>query len=277
MHGLLLVGHGTRKAAGNRQFLDLSQRLAGRLKAAHPPGAAPPTPPHVQPCFLDHAAPGLPEGIDLLAAAGATSVAAVPLMLLAAGHVKADIPGRLAAAARRHPHLRLACGAHLGPDHTLVRIAADRAAEAGAATCQETEVLLVGRGSSDPDANSDLAKVGRLLWETLRCRSVQTAYCDVTLPTVPQCLDRAVRLGARRVILLPFFIFTGVLMDRLQALTTHWQTEAPAVSLTLANPDGLAADPRFLDLLAARAEAALTRLTAPSHTPVEELFATSAK
>lgn len=249
MEGLLLVGHGTRYQPGNLQFLALAAALAERL-----PGIA------VEAAFLEHAEPGIQAGIDRLAARGVKGAALLPLFLFAAGHARRDVPAAIALGRRRHPGLRLTCGDVLGVHPSLVSICAEHLTAAEAALPErdrsETAILLVGRGSSEPEANADLSKVARLLWEQTRYGLVECAYSDVTWPSVPEGLERCRRLGAGRIILLPYFLFRGVLMERLRAVGSSWQERHPGMEVLLAGEAGLSSGSGLLELVAARAEAA---------------------
>ena len=44
----------------------------------------------------------------------------------------------------------------------------------------DTAILLIGRGGSDADANSDFYKITRLLWEKLNVKWVESAFMGVT-------------------------------------------------------------------------------------------------
>jgi sirohydrochlorin cobaltochelatase len=79
-----------------------------------------------------------------------------------------------------------------------------------------TAVLLVGRGSSDPDANSDLFKVARLYYEGRAHPFVEAAFVSLAPPSVPEALERCRRLGADRAVVVPYFLFTGVLERRIR-------------------------------------------------------------
>jgi sirohydrochlorin cobaltochelatase len=96
-------------------------------------------------------------------------------------------------------------------------------------------VLLVGRGTTDPDANADLYRAARLLWETSRelgVRQVEAAFVSLAEPSVPQGLDRLRALGAERVLVLPFFLFPGVLPTRIRTQVSGWLEEnATAVTV----------------------------------------------
>ena len=114
----------------------------------------------------------------------------------------------------------------------------------------ETAVVLVGRGSSDPDANADLHKVARLLWDSRGLAMVEPAFVSLARPSVAEALDRVQRLGARRVVVLPYFLFTGLLVERIAAQETAWTTGNDGVDVR--NGPYLGADPRIARLVLER-------------------------
>ncbi|HXA59873.1 MAG TPA: sirohydrochlorin chelatase [Streptosporangiaceae bacterium] len=195
---LLLVGHGTRAAEGVAEFTRFVDRLAARL------------PVDVAGGFIELSSPPLTDAVAGLYAAGHRRVAAVPLVLVAAGHGKGDIPGALARESVRHPGFSYAYGRPLGPHPGLLTLLAERLGDAGA----DTAVLLVGRGSTDPDANAEVCKVARLLWEGRGIGAVETAFVSLARPGVAEGLERCRLLGFRRIVVLPYFLFPGVLPDR---------------------------------------------------------------
>src|SRR5690554_5217125 len=157
--GVMLCGHGSR----NRLAVGEFATLAGHLRTALP--GVP-----VEYGYLEFADPVLHHGLDRLREQGVSRVLAVPGMLFAAGHAKNDIPSVLNTYAARHPGLDITYGRELGVDTRMLRAAGDRIAEALTAAPatvdrHDTLLLVVGRGASDPDANANVAKVMRMLWE----------------------------------------------------------------------------------------------------------------
>lgn len=75
-------------------------------------------------------------------------------------------------------------------------------------------MLFVGRGSSDPEANAEACKLARLLWEGSGLAAVETCFIGITHPRLPVGLERALSWQPRRVIVLPYFLFTGVLVKK---------------------------------------------------------------
>jgi sirohydrochlorin cobaltochelatase len=206
--GVMLCGHGSRDEDAVAEFAVLARHLARRL---------PDYP--VEYGYLEFAKPIIRDGLDRLRACSVTRVLAVPGMLFAAGHAKNDIPSVLNAYAAEHGELRIDYGKDLGLDPKMLRAAADRIEEAiaaatGSAGVHETLLIVVGRGASDPDANANVSKLARMLWEGFGFGWAEAAYSGVTFPLVSPALEHAARLGYRRIIVFPYFLFTGILVQR---------------------------------------------------------------
>lgn len=206
---VMVCGHGSRDEAAVREFESVARGLRDRLPQYD-----------VDYGFLEFATPIIRAGLDALRARGATRILAVPGMLFAAGHAKNDIPSVLNAYQARHDGVEILYGRELGIDPKMIRAAGDRIEEAlraagGGVPREETLLMVVGRGASDPDANSNVAKITRLLWEGLGFGWAQTAYSGVTFPLVEPGLEHAARLGYRRIVVFPYFLFTGILVNRI--------------------------------------------------------------
>ena len=240
---LLVVGHGTKSAAGAQEFRDLVALVADRAPWLETAGG-----------FLELASPPIADAAVGLAAGmgpGGRTVAVVPLVLAAAGHAKGDIPAALERERQRHPGLDFTYGRALGPHPALLEILTDRLdAVLDPADRAETAVLVVGRGSSDPDANAEIVKVARLFDEGRGIGTVETAFISLTHPSVPQGLERCRRLGFSRVVVLPYFLFGGVLPDRIVRQAREWEAEHPDVEVRAAGLLGV--DPRLADLVLER-------------------------
>ena len=223
--GVMLCGHGSRNRLAVGEFATLADALKSRL-----PGVP------VEYGYLEFANPVIHLGLDRLREQGVKHVLAVPGMLFAAGHAKNDIPSVLKTYEATHPDLRITYGRELGVDTRMLRAAADRIEE-GLRTSprqirrEETLLLVVGRGASDPDANSNVAKIMRMLWEGMGFGWGEVAYSGVTFPLVAPALDHAVRLGYRRIVVFPYFLFTGVLVKRIYDAAEEAQAKYPSVEI----------------------------------------------
>jgi sirohydrochlorin cobaltochelatase len=240
---LLLIGHGSREAEGNAQFVD----LVGQVKAAAGPRL-------VEHCFIELAEPGIPAGIEACVRRGAERVIVLPVILFSAAHSKVEIPEYLDAARKQYPGVSFDYGRTFGIDPFVLSMLGDRLAAVEAAygpfERSETAVIVVGRGSSDADANSDLAKVARLLFEQERVAVTEICYSGVTHPDLPTVMRRVARLGYRRVVVLPYFLFTGVLIRRIRDWVEQCRAEHPAVEIHLGEQFG--GHPNLVKILSAR-------------------------
>jgi sirohydrochlorin cobaltochelatase len=219
---LLLVGHGTVDTRGVAEFTSFTDRMRRTMTGIDVAGG-----------FIELAAPSVNEAWLELVAKGHTVFAAVPLVLVAAGHAKGDIPAALEREVRRQPGTGYRFGRPLGPHPTLLSLLAERiAAVAPEADWADTAVVLVGRGATDPDANAEVSKVARLLQETRGFAFVETAFVSLARPNVTEGLRRAVLLGARRIVVAPYFLFDGVLPQRV--VTQALAFDEPGVDVRVA-------------------------------------------
>ena len=154
---------------------------------------------------------------------------AVPLMLSAAGHAKGDIPAALARERTRHPAVRFTYARPLGPHASLIDLLDQRVAACGGDT--PPAVLVVGRGSTDPDANADVVKTARLLWEGRDYPLAETAFVSLARPDVAEGLERCRLLGARRIVVARYFLFPGVLPDRVAEQAAAYAAAHPGLAI----------------------------------------------
>lgn len=232
MKAVLLVGHGSRDPEGNEQVRQTIEELKPQLDSEL----------LVETCFLEFERPTIEQGIQTCVEKGATDVFVIPLMLLAAGHSKIHIPAAIDEARQKYPHVSFTYGRPFGIHEETMEICKSRLEEVGEKINEEapdTAVILLGRGGSDPDANSDLYKITRLLWEKLNYKFVEPAFMGVTDPLIKEGVERCVKLGAKRIVILPYFLFTGILIKRLENMMEEFKQEHPDIEFKLAGYFGL--------------------------------------
>jgi sirohydrochlorin ferrochelatase len=105
MKSLLLVAHGSRRAASNDEVRALTERLARQAGGRYG---------HVACAFLELAEPSIPDGIQGCIDAGADEVVVLPYFLSAGRHVAEDIPGEVKIKQEQYPQLRIHIAPYLG-------------------------------------------------------------------------------------------------------------------------------------------------------------------
>ena len=247
---VMICGHGSRDTAAVEEFNVLSTHLKKRLPDYD-----------VESGFLEFARPMLREGLDKLRDRGATRILCLPGMLFAAGHVKNDLPSEVNEFAAEHPDLDVRYGRDLAIDSRLLKAAAQRIEEAeqaatGTVDRKETLLMVVGRGTNDSDANSNINKVARMLWEGMGFGWAEVSYSGVAYPLVDTGLAHAVKLGYRRIIVFPYFLFTGILVQRIYDWADESQAANPEIEILKAGY--LNDHPMLLETFADRVKEMLT-------------------
>jgi sirohydrochlorin cobaltochelatase len=228
-YGVMVCGHGSRDEDAVSEFLNFAKKLKNHLLQYELDWG-----------FLEFANPVIKSGLDSLRQKGIKEIMSVPVMLFAAGHAKNDIPSVLNAYEAQYPELSISYGRELGIDLKLVRAAGERVKEAiehadGYISPEETLLMVIGRGASDPDANSNVSKVTRMLWEGLGLGWAETAYSGVTFPLIKPGLEHASKLGYKRIVVFPYFLFTGILVKRIYQYTDLVAAEHPEIQFVKAS------------------------------------------
>ncbi len=256
--GVMICGHGSRAQAAVDEFAVLAEKL---------PALLPDYP--VEYGYLEFANPVIRVGLDKLREAGCERIIAVPGMLFAAMHTKNDIPTVLARYAAEHG-IEVTYGRELGVDPKMLAAAGDRVraavkaadADLGQVPLTDTCLVVIGRGASDPDANGNVAKVARMLAEGLGFGWLEVGYSGVTFPLVEPTLEHAARLGYRRIVVFPYFLFTGILIDRIYGFTDQVAAAHPDIQFVKAGY--LNDHPKVLETFAERVTEQLGEAVPPT-------------
>jgi sirohydrochlorin cobaltochelatase len=248
--GVVLMGHGSRDAAAVDEFAELAERVARALGAPVVPG------------FLEFAASGqsIQAAFDGCASLGCQRVAAVPAILFAGGHASQDMPRQVACARARLPWLDIRLADLVGIDDRLLDRLVARADTALDALpplpAEHSALLLVTSGSAMREANADVFKTARLLADRAGARfgDVEVAFLRLSRPYLQDAAERCARLGARRVVVLPLFLNTGLLARRVPRKLVWLRQRLPNVEFI--EVPHLGVDPALVHLLAQRAQEA---------------------
>ncbi len=221
--GVMVCGHGSRDIEAVKEFESLAYALADHFPD-HP----------VEHGSLEFSQPTIQDGLDALREKGVDHILAVPGMLFASGHVKNDVPSILNAYALQHDTISIQFGRELGIDPKLLQTAADRidTAEANAPNRiprDETLLMVVGRGTSDTEINGNITKICQMLAADMGFAGGEICYAGTADPLVAPGLEHAVTLGYPRMIVFPYFLFTGVLINRIYSMVDQVAAKFPNV------------------------------------------------
>jgi len=205
---ILICGHGSRNKLAINEFQELTKFIQKRY-----PNFL------VEYGFLEFAKPSIVDALDKLKDHSIKKVIAIPAMLFAAGHVKNDIPSLLMNYSSK-TGIEIIYGRELGINNLMISAACERVKEVfkqnNNLKPEESLLVVVGRGSSDPDANSNVSKITRMIVEGIGLGWGETVFSGVTFPLVEPGLKNVVRLGYKNIIIFPYFLFSGVLVTRIK-------------------------------------------------------------
>ncbi|MEA5504574.1 sirohydrochlorin chelatase [Halotia wernerae UHCC 0503] len=223
---LLMIGHGTRDAEGRQALLN----FAAAYEALDPSRP-------VVPCFLELTGPTIQEGVEQCVERSYVELSVLPMLLFAARHNK-DVTNELDRARARYPQLKFHYGRHFGITSRIIELWRSRLAQLDypeynpqQISRSDTVLLFVGCGSSDPDANGDVYKIARILWEGSGYSTVETCFIGITQPWLEEGFRRASFYQPKRIIVLPYFLFTGTLMKKIIKSTAQQQEQYPDISM----------------------------------------------
>jgi len=207
MQAILYIAHGSRVKEGVEQAIAFLKGVQVEIDI-----------PIQEICFLELAVPTIAEGIDSCIKRGATAIAIMPILLLAAQHAKQDIPSEIERAKKQHPHVEFTYGEPLGVHELLIDTLHTRILETKLPT-NNASVLLIGRGSSDSAVKRDLAKIAARLRDKYAYISVDTCFLYGIGPTFEEWLQQK-NNEVDPVFIVPYLLFTGILR---QSITKRLQ------------------------------------------------------
>ncbi|MDE8602143.1 sirohydrochlorin chelatase [Marinomonas sp. RSW2] len=246
--GIMICGHGSRDKDAEREFGLVAKGLKERFP--HLP---------VEYGFLEFSAPNIHMGLNSLLSQGVEEIYAVPGMLFAATHAKNDIPSVLTTYEEKNAGLHITYGRELGLQDDMIEAFQARIYESLGLDPQnppenlyDTLLVVVGRGTSDTSANAEAAKLTRIVSENMGFGWSDTVYSGVTYPSVGVGLENLMKLGYKRIVVAPYFLFTGRLIKRIQGYVDKVAQTNPAIEFI--QTPYLSDHPRVIDAFQHRVE-----------------------
>jgi sirohydrochlorin ferrochelatase len=135
-------------------------------------------------------------------------VVVTPLLLADAYHARVDIPAMIANSGALQADV-------LGEDHRLLTVLRHRVRELGVSRLDpDVGVIVVAVGSSRRIANARTAAVAPALASGTRWAGAVTAFAAGPRPSLDDATQRLHDMGARRLVIAPWFLAHGRITDR---------------------------------------------------------------
>lgn len=258
--GLVVVGHGTADPVGAEETRQVAALVARML-----PEVA------VELGFLEVIGPSIGEALERLAVRGCSEVVAAPLLLFTAGHARKDVPEAVRDGAAR-AGLVVRQSDALGCHPEILRLTQQRRREAlaplASVPAEQTVLLMIGRGSSDPTAHRQLHDFALASCQdqpaSLSQARIELGFVAAARPTVAEAIANAGFGDAggsatgnsgpvRRVVVQPHLLFRGHVEEQVTAAVERGRQEHPGIEWV--QVQRLGADPLVAQALVDRAAA----------------------
>ncbi|MDG0842118.1 sirohydrochlorin chelatase [Staphylococcus equorum] len=200
MRGVLYVSHGSRVDEAVTEAADFIELVKKQIDVSLQ-----------ETCFLELTEPNLSQGFQRLVNKGATEISVIPVLLLSAGHYFKDIPKEIQQNQEKYPHVKVSYGKPLGVQQRLSGILQQRIEETHMTPSIDAKVLIVGRGSYNPQTQKDLSTIKTQLQDTNNELDIEVCYLAACGPSFEEALQDAVNKGHSQIFVVPYLWFTGIL------------------------------------------------------------------
>ncbi|MGG5736520.1 MULTISPECIES: sirohydrochlorin chelatase [Bacillus cereus group] len=217
MKAVLYICHGSRLKAAKEEAVAFITSCMNRVEAKIQ-----------EVCFLELASPSIEEGFRTCVKRGATEIVAIPVFLLAAGHVKKDIPLELRKLNEEYPDIKIVYGNPFGVSEVLVKAVYNGSGIKDYE--EEVTLLLVARGSSDPETLQDMKWISSLFQKEENIKEVEICYLAAAEPKFEEKLREVVEREEKSIVVLPYLLFTGLLMKHVEKEVLQYELEEIKIS-----------------------------------------------
>jgi sirohydrochlorin ferrochelatase len=210
MKALLFICHGTRLQKGRNEAEEFVKQCMASVDV-----------PIKEICFLELAEPSISQGFNACIQKGATSISVVPVFLLSANHVKIDIPKVLKFLQSQYPETEVIFGREFGVHDAISHLLWERITKRVASLSKNSHILLVGRGSSDPDVKRDLEEIASNLQQHYGIPSIQACFLTGSVPSFEEVLWNS-QNSYDQVVVVPYLLFSGLLINGMKLTTKRY-------------------------------------------------------
>lgn len=218
MNGVLYVSHGSRIKEATEEAISFIETVKEKVEE-----------PLQETCFLELAEPNIQQGVHKLIKQGANKISIIPVLLLSAGHYFKDIPKEIESIKVQFPDVQFTYGQPLGVQPRLTQILSERIQETGIKPAEDAKILIVGRGSYNPQTQIDISSIGETFRETTGFKDVEVCYLAACNPSFEHTLNKYLEAKPSQIFIAPYLWFTGVLEKHIEQTVNIQETESDVI------------------------------------------------
>lgn len=202
MKAVLYIGHGTRSKKGAAEANLFIESVMKKVNS-----------PIQKLCFLELTEPDIKAGFEYCVREGASEITVVPLFLLAAGHIKEDIPEALGPLIKNNPGITVKMADPFGVQESILDAISELVTKEAQPISVDDSILIVGRGSSDSSILQAFKSIKNGISQRLGVKNVQVCYLAAAAPSFQNGLDSICQQASGKVIVIPYLLFSGLLLS----------------------------------------------------------------
>jgi sirohydrochlorin cobaltochelatase len=229
---IIFIGHGSRDPESNQEFRKLVESFKKKR-----------TDLNIFYGFVELEKPGIKEiAFELARMDQYLELVFIPVFLFTSRHIKNDIPIIIEQLKFSFPQKKMFCTETINCHPLIIaqlqkRI--DQENKIGQFNEQDTALIVVGRGSSDPHSNGEFQKIVRLVEENRNFQLVLPTYIGITRPLFRDTLNLVSRLRPKNILVVPYFLFRGRLIKKLEDQIIDFKSVYPWIKVILASHLGI--------------------------------------
>lgn len=202
MKAILYIGHGTEAKKGSEEAKAFLYKVMERVEM-----------PIQEYSFLEFTEPSIEKAFFRCVEKGATEISVIPLFLLAAGHIKRDIPRIISSLKKKYPAIKVNVRNPFGVQSEILDGVAELVQNTVGDVNQHDSILLVGTGGSDPTIHSAYDEIVEGIRERLGIKQVSACFLAAAKPSLEEGLEFISQKAEGRIIVVPYLLFSGVLLN----------------------------------------------------------------
>ncbi|KAB8138899.1 sirohydrochlorin chelatase [Gracilibacillus oryzae] len=213
MEAVIYICHGSRVKESKTESFELIDKVKRKVDV-----------PIQEACFLELQEPDIPQTINKVVEQGATKITILPVLLLTAGHAKADIPEIINKKVMKYPEIDFHYGRPIDVDGKMIEAVKDHIQNV-TEHVENYDIVFVGRGSSDPQALEDTETIVSMLRKEYPSNLIEKCFLAASQPKFEPFLAEKINEQKKSVLIVPYLLFTGLLIKGIKQYIDQFSLE----------------------------------------------------
>ena len=129
----------------------------------------------------------------------------------------------------KFPNVEVSYGQPLGVQRRLTSVLKERIAETGIKPNDDAKVLVIGRGSYNPQTQKDITAIRDQLYDLTELNDIDVCYLATCGPKFEEALRQAVEAKHSQIFVVPYLWFTGILEQHIDSTVNSYDVDSDII------------------------------------------------